>query len=189
MQPRASYRVSQENDGSELIMVAKREADRENMPGLPIEKKPGNVNTAAPAGKRAADVEKSPSPYDRAEPGTPDNRIIRQGEPEQPGPTSDEARSNGGSGSQSGEVAVGLGDGLEGAPVQDFDSKDAAPADARSMKERHGTRQEDAVNEVQPSRKADAEVGLGEGMEGAPVEEYEEELEIGSDDAHKKRSA
>lgn len=32
----------------------------------------------------------SPSPYDVAPPGTPDNRVITKGEREKPGPTEDE---------------------------------------------------------------------------------------------------
>jgi hypothetical protein len=43
-------------------------------------------------------------------------------------------------------------------------------------------------NEVQPSRQVDAAVGLGDGLEGAPIEEYEEELELGTDQAARKNS-
>jgi hypothetical protein len=170
-------------------MVTKREADRENMPGLPIEKKPGNVNTAPPAGERSREVENSPSPYDQAKPGTPENRIIRQGEPEQPATASGDEPQRGGSGSQPGEVAVGLGDGLEGAPVEDVGNEGNPPAGSQSMKGRHSSTSNDGLNEVQPSRQADAEVGLGDAMEGAPVEEYEDEMRKQANDSREKRSA
>ena len=44
-------------------------------------------------------------------------------------------------------------------------------------------------NEVQPSREVDAAVGLGEAHEGAVVEEYEEELELGEEKAHQKSAS
>ena len=178
-----------ENDSPERQRELRDMEQNVPEPGKPIEKKPGNRNTAPPAGPRSPEVENSPSPYDQAQPGTPENRIIHQGEPEKPGPTAPKDENGdrmAGSGSQPGEVAVGLGDGLEGAPVEDFDIDAAQPADAAAMKER-GTSDEQHDNEVQPSRKADAEVGLGEGMEGAPVEEYEEEIEVGEE--REQRSA
>jgi hypothetical protein len=47
-------------------------------------------------------------------------------------------------------------------------------------------KQETPENEVQPSRRTDATVGLGDGLEGAPIEEYEEELELGTEKASHK---
>jgi hypothetical protein len=44
-------------------------------------------------------------------------------------------------------------------------------------------------NEVQPSREVDAAVGLGEAHEGAVLEEYEEELELGEEKEHAKHGS
>ena len=54
---------------------------------------------------------------------------------------------------------------------------------------RKGKRKAPPENEVQPSREADAAVGLGDGLEGAPIEEYEEELELGTKKAAHKNGS
>jgi hypothetical protein len=60
---------------------------------------------------------------------------------------------------------------------------------AKRKQAKKPTKQTPEENQVQPSRQADAAVGLGDGLEGAPIEEYEEELELGTEKAAQKNGS